>query len=107
MIEMFGETVDSMPMKTIPDVFAEVPREMVQSLLAAEDSGFFEHPGLSPTGIVRALLSNLRGGEVRQGGSTITQQLVKNRFLTPERTVRRKLREALLAILVEMRYEKS
>lgn len=90
-----------------PVALGEVPREMVQSLLAAEDSGFFEHPGLSPSGILRALWSNLRGGEVRQGGSTLTQQLVKNRFLTPERTVERKLREALLAILVEMRYEKS
>lgn len=90
-----------------PVPLAEVPREMVQSLLAAEDSGFFEHPGISATGIARALLSNLRGGEVRQGGSTLTQQLVKNRFLTPERTVKRKLREALLALFVEVRYEKT
>lgn len=89
-----------------PVPLAEVPREMVQSLLAAEDSGFFEHPGISATGIARALLSNLRGGEV-QGGSTLTQQLVKNRFLMLERTVKRKLREALLALFVEVRYEKT
>lgn len=90
----------------VPVALDEVPRELVQAVLAAEDDGFFEHPGLSLSGILRAFWTNARGGAVRQGGSTLTQQLVKNRFLTAERTVERKLREALLAIFVEMRYDK-
>ena len=84
----------------------KIPRDLVQAVLAAEDDGFFEHPGLSLSGIARALWTNLRGGTVRQGGSTLTQQLVKNRFLSAERTLERKLREALLALFVELRYEK-
>src|SRR5690606_32823513 len=73
----------------------------------AEDAGFFEHPGLSPTGIARALWTNLRGGEVRQGGSTITQQLAKNLYLSAERTMSRKAREAMLAVFLELRYSKE
>jgi penicillin-binding protein 1B len=84
----------------------ELPEEVIHAVLAAEDDGFFHHSGLSLAGITRALWVNLRGGEVRQGGSTLTQQLVKNLYLTHERTVSRKLREAILAILVELRYSK-
>ena len=65
-----------------PVTLDELPDPVVKTVLAAEDSGFFTHPGVSPTGIVRALWVNLRGGEVQQGGSTITQQLVKNVYLT-------------------------
>jgi len=90
----------------VPVPLDEIPRDLVQAVLAAEDDGFFEHPGLSLSGIARALWTNLRGGTVRQGGSTLTQQLVKNRFLSAERTLERKLREALLALFVELRYEK-
>ncbi len=85
----------------------EVPAEVVRAVLAAEDASFFEHPGLSPTGILRALWSNLRGGEILQGGSTITQQLAKNLYLSSERTMGRKLREAMLAIFLEWRYSKE
>ncbi len=83
-----------------------MPEHLVLAVLAAEDAGFFEHAGVSPTGILRALLANARGREMRQGGSTLTQQLVKNVFLTHERTVGRKVREALLAVILDLRYDK-
>jgi penicillin-binding protein 1B len=84
----------------------EVPEDLVLSVLAAEDASFFEHGGISLKGIARAALVNLRAGGVRQGGSTLTQQLVWNLFLTHQRTMSRKAREAVLAMLVDMRYDK-
>ena len=83
-----------------------VPEELIWAVMAAEDEKFFHHGGLSFSGIARAAWVNLRGGEVRQGGSTLTQQLVKNLYLTSERTLSRKAREALLATLLEARYSK-
>ena len=71
------------------------------AVLAAEDRHFFHHPGIDPTAIARALLADLRAGGRRQGGSTISQQLAKNVFLTPRRTLGRKAREAVLALLLE------
>jgi penicillin-binding protein 1B len=85
----------------------DLPPALVRAVLAAEDANFYRHSGLSPRGIARAAWVNLRSGAVRQGGSTLTQQLVWNLYLTHERTWRRKLQEALLAVLVEARYEKS
>jgi penicillin-binding protein 1B len=85
----------------------EVPEELVLSVLAAEDARFFEHGGISLLGMARAMLSNLKSGEIRQGGSTLTQQLVKNLFLTHERTFSRKSRELVLALLLDLRYSKS
>lgn len=85
----------------------ELPEHVTRSFLAAEDSGFFDHTGISVAGIFRAALSNLRAGRVCQGGSTITQQLVKNVFLTSERTFSRKAREAMLALAVERRFDKA
>lgn len=84
----------------------ELPQEVVEAVLAAEDRSFFDHSGLSLTGILRAAWVNVRGGEIRQGGSTLTQQLVKNLYLTHERTLARKVQEAVLAVLVELRYGK-
>jgi penicillin-binding protein 1B len=85
----------------------DVPRHLVDAILAVEDRRFESHHGLDPRRIVAALLANLRAGGIRQGGSTLTQQLVKNFFLTPERTLRRKLQEAVMALLVEARYDKD
>ncbi len=85
----------------------EVPPTMLEGLLAVEDRGFFQHWGLSPRGIARALLANLRAGRVVEGGSTLTQQLVKNYYLDNERSVWRKLREALMAMLLELHYSKE
>ena len=85
----------------------EAPPHLVGAILAVEDRRFDRHHGIDPRRIVGAMLANLRAGGIRQGGSTLTQQLVKNFFLTPERTWTRKLQEAAMALLVEARYEKS
>lgn len=85
----------------------EVPDTLIGGLLAVEDRRFFQHWGFSPFGMARALLSNLRSGRVVAGGSTITQQLVKNYYLTPERTLTRKLTELVMAVLLEVHYEKT
>jgi penicillin-binding protein 1B len=84
----------------------EVPPHLVDAVLAVEDQRFATHPGIDLRRIGGAFLANLRAGSIRQGGSTLTQQLVKNFFLTPERTLRRKAQEAVMALLVEARYDK-
>ncbi|HEX4961048.1 MAG TPA: PBP1A family penicillin-binding protein [Thermoanaerobaculia bacterium] len=89
-----------------PVSLKELPQTVVKAVLAAEDSGFYLHPGVSPTGIARALWKDVKGGEVEQGGSTITQQLVKNVYLSNRRTLSRKAKEAFLAMAVELRYGK-
>jgi penicillin-binding protein 1A len=78
----------------------------IDALLAAEDRRFYDHDGIDPVGIGRAFVSNLRGGGT-QGGSTLTQQLVKNSYLGTERTVTRKVREAVLSIKLEQRADKD
>jgi len=84
----------------------EVPQGLVDVLIAVEDRSFFEHSGVSPLAIVRALLANLKAGKAVQGGSTLTQQLAKNLFLTPRKTLLRKINEAFMAILLELRFSK-
>ena len=86
---------------------SEVPEHLLGAILSVEDRRFESHHGVDPRRIVGALIANLRAGSIRQGGSTLTQQLVKNFFLTPERTVSRKLQEATMALLVEARYGKD
>jgi penicillin-binding protein 1B len=85
---------------------AEVPPRLVHAILTTEDRRFFEHWGIDWRGIARAVAANLTGGRT-QGGSTITQQLAKNMFLTAERSLRRKIPEAFLAVLLEQRYSKN
>ncbi len=85
---------------------SEIPHAAVAATIAIEDKDFFVHHGFSISGIVRAGISNLQRKSL-QGGSTITQQLVKNRLLTSERTLARKIRELLLSILVEIQYSKE
>ncbi|MBK6531148.1 MAG: PBP1A family penicillin-binding protein [Deltaproteobacteria bacterium] len=84
-----------------------LPRHLVTALLAAEDARFYEHTGLAWTGMLRALVVNLRHGTVAQGASTITQQVVKNVLLSPERTLARKVREVLLARAIERELHKN
>jgi len=84
-----------------------VPDTLQRGLLAIEDRQFYRHWGFSITGITRAAISNLRSGGVVAGGSTITQQLVKNYYLSSERTIRRKLTELLMAVLIEVHYPKD
>ncbi len=85
----------------------ELPPALVDALLAVEDRSFFEHAGINPRGIFRAMVVNLRAGRTVQGGSTVTQQLVKNLFLSNERSVKRKVNEILMAILIDARYGKD
>jgi 1A family penicillin-binding protein len=84
-----------------------LPRHLVAAVLAAEDHRFYGHPGVDPRAVLRALWVNLRRSEVAQGGSTLTQQLVKNQLLTPRRTFGRKAREVVLALALERRYAKT
>lgn len=86
---------------------ADLPDHLVDALLAAEDRRFYDHPGVDLRGLARALVANLRAGRAVQGGSTLTQQLVKNFILTPERSLWRKFNEAMLALVVEARYGKD
>ncbi len=87
--------------------FEELPQELIGILLTVEDRRFYEHMGVSPVSILRALWANLRAGHTVQGGSTLTQQLAKNLFLSSERTLWRKANEALLALMLELRFDKN
>jgi penicillin-binding protein 1B len=84
----------------------DLPPALVDAILAVEDQRFASHSGVDPRRIAGALLANLEAGGITQGGSTLTQQLVKNFFLEPERTYTRKLQEAAMALLVEWHFEK-
>lgn len=85
----------------------EIPKSVVDGLLLTEDRSFYEHYGINPLAIVRAAMVNLSAGRTVQGGSTLTQQLAKNFFLTSERSLIRKIREALMAIIIDARYSKE
>ena len=84
-----------------------LPRHVIGAVVAIEDRRFFEHSGIDPWGFVRAAFANLRAGRVAQGGSTLTQQLAKNLFLSSERTFSRKLEELALALWLELRLSKA
>ncbi len=85
----------------------DAPVLLKQGLLATEDRDFYQHFGISMRGVARALLANVRAGGLVQGGSTITQQLVKNFYLTSERTLKRKINEVFMAILLDIHYSKE
>jgi penicillin-binding protein 1B len=87
--------------------YDELPEHLIKAVLAIEDRRFFSHPGLDPFRIAGAAIRNFKADSYVQGGSTITQQLCKNFFLTPERTVKRKLQEALIAFVLERRADKK
>lgn len=89
-----------------PVTFDEIPRSLRDALLAAEDHRFSGHLGVDPRGLARAALADLWDGRIVQGGSTITQQLVKNRLLGPERTLWRKIKEIWMALVLERVYSK-
>ncbi len=85
----------------------QAPPYLLDTLVTVEDRDFYHHFGVSPKGIVRAFWINASAGQMRQGGSTLTQQLVKNFYLTNERSITRKLTEAMMAILLEIHYSKQ
>lgn len=97
--------------KYSPLPLAYIPLFIRQATIAAEDASFYSNPGFDPKGVLRAIIANIKGREIVMGGSTITQQVVRNFILSPEeraeRTLRRKLREVILAWLLTMRYSKD
>ncbi len=94
-------TENRMPVK-----IAQIPRELQNAFVAVEDNRFYDHMGVDPRGIARAVWANLRGRTVSEGGSTITQQLAKNAYLTQDRTLKRKVQEVFLALQLERQYTK-
>jgi len=86
---------------------SEIPKSVIDATVAIEDQNFWHHYGFSLKGIIRALRENKQNDSIKQGGSTITQQLVKNRLLNKERTLKRKIKELILAVLVESKYSKE
>src|SRR5437762_7139949 len=91
----------------LPVRLTSVPKSVVDAIIATEDKNFYHHEGISIRGTIGALITDVRQKALTHGGSTLTQQLVKNLFLNPERTWRRKGTEALMAILLELRYRKN
>jgi len=87
--------------------FEEIPQNVKHAILAIEDQTFYEHPAFDIKGIIRAVIANLTNKEYAQGGSTLTQQLAKNSFLTSEKTIIRKIKELILAIQLEKKYSKD
>ena len=85
----------------------DVPEYLTAALIATEDRQFYSHYGINPKAILRAMFANIKAGAIVQGGSTLTQQLVKNFFLTKERSLVRKFNEAIMALLLEVHYEKN
>ena len=95
-------TENRMPVK-----LSQVPKDLQNAFVAVEDNRFYDHMGIDPRGIMRALWSNLRGQSISEGGSTITQQLAKNAYLTQDRTLKRKVQEVFLALQLERQYTKQ
>lgn len=87
--------------------YEQIPEYVKHATIVAEDKNFYHHFGLDFKAIARAFLTNLKGGEIKQGGSTITQQFIKNAFLTPQRTFPRKIKEAILSFELEWKYSKN
>lgn len=91
----------------IPVKLMDLPPALPQAVLATEDRRFYDHFGIDLIGLARAMYTNVRAGRIVQGGSTITQQVAKNLFLSPERTLKRKVQEVMLALWLENRFSKD
>ncbi|MBB42661.1 MAG: penicillin-binding protein [Rhodospirillaceae bacterium] len=95
--DLYGDKVD----------YKDIPPFLIQAVIATEDRRFFNHYGIDAFGIFRAFFTNIRVGYIREGGSTITQQLAKNLFLTPEKSIKRKVQEAMLSFWLEAKFTKK
>jgi penicillin-binding protein 1A len=87
--------------------FEEIPPRLIEALVAIEDTVFFEHEGVNYEAILRALLKDIKAGKMKEGASTLTQQLVKNTLLTSEKKLQRKINEAILALKLETKLSKE
>ena len=105
--EILSNDVSSKAGKREVLAYHEIPQVLVQAILSIEDRRFFEHSGVDLNGLARALIRNVGDEKMGQGGSTITQQLVKNTYLTPQKTFRRKYAEAMLSLALEQRLSKQ
>lgn len=105
--ELITSIYDNQMEDRVPVTLNAVPKVLVDAVLATEDRNFYSHEGISIRGILRAAWTDIRQKSLAAGGSTATQQLVKNLYLTPERTFRRKATEAVMAVLLEVRYTKD
>jgi penicillin-binding protein 1B len=105
--EILSNAIDENREKRRHVTYQELPQVLIDAVLAAEDRRFFIHSGIDPIRIIKALIVDLREGDTVQGASTLTQQFVKNYFLTPERTWRRKFTDAYMSILLERRLSKN
>ena len=91
----------------MPVKIEQIPANLQNAFIAVEDNRFYEHKGIDPKGLLRAFYANLRNQEITEGGSTITQQLAKNAYLTQEQTFKRKIQEIFLAMQIEKQYTKQ
>ena len=105
--ELLSNAIDKSREKRRYVSYQEMPQVLINAVLAAEDRRFFSHRGIDPIRIIQALIVDVREGDTAQGASTLTQQFVKNYFLTPERTWRRKFADAYMSILLEQRLSKA
>ena len=101
LIAEFGEE------RRIPVKVAQVPPQLIRAILSAEDDGFYSHQGVDFLGVARATINNLRRGHTAEGASTITMQVARNYFLSPEKTYKRKVKEVLLAFKIEREFNKD
>ncbi|WP_115719723.1 penicillin-binding protein 1B [Gallaecimonas mangrovi] len=105
LVELLSASTDDQDRIFVP--LGQMPQLLPKTLIQVEDRNFYDHIGVSPLSIARALWVNLRAGHTVQGGSTLTQQLAKNFFLTREKSLGRKLNEALMALIMDLRYDKD
>ena len=105
--ELITSIYDNEMEDRVPVSLGAAPKVLIDAIIATEDRSFYSHEGISIRGTLRALWIDIRTKSLIAGGSTLTQQLVKNLFLNPERTFTRKAQEALMAVLIELRYEKD
>ncbi len=90
-----------------PVKLSQIPQNLQNAFIAVEDNRFYDHIGIDPRGILRAIYANVTGRTISEGGSTITQQLAKNAYLTQDRTIKRKMQEMFLALQIERQYTKK
>jgi penicillin-binding protein 1B len=105
--KLFAQFIDEKAVRQNFTSISQMPDHCLESILAIEDDKFLEHKGISPRSIARAFLRNILAGRLSEGGSTITQQLIKNKFLTNKKTLIRKAREAVMSILIEITVDKN